>query len=273
MARNLKKGIDYFPHDTGMSNDPKIEMLEYKFGLVGYAIFNKLLEISYKNGQSIDFSNPDIIEYYSLKWKVNNLSEILKFMIEKNLFTSYNLTSDSMSEVLNKINKERERKRSAYTKTNDSDSKKLLFDFESVILELKRLKIYEKYSKFDLKHYYDSVIVYCNKQSFIPDLSKFVSLIVKFINNDCSPENNFQPVLTKKEIDVDSVVLKSILDNIDTLDLSNLNPDTLTETVYNLYNKCKTNINVSEYNFSFIAKRFLNNTYNLNIPNDELYKY
>jgi hypothetical protein len=56
MARPLKPGLEYYPHDVNMSQDPKIEFIESKFGLIGYAVVNKLLEIIYRNGYYCDWN-------------------------------------------------------------------------------------------------------------------------------------------------------------------------------------------------------------------------
>jgi hypothetical protein len=44
MARPRKHNLDYFSHDNGMRNDPKIKAVRTRFGLKGYAIYNMLLE-------------------------------------------------------------------------------------------------------------------------------------------------------------------------------------------------------------------------------------
>jgi hypothetical protein len=44
MARPKKHNADYFSHDCDMRNDAKIKALRRKFGLVGYAVYNMLLE-------------------------------------------------------------------------------------------------------------------------------------------------------------------------------------------------------------------------------------
>jgi hypothetical protein len=46
MARPLKHGLDYFPLDTRM--DDKVEFLESKHGLIGFAIYIKLLQEIYQ---------------------------------------------------------------------------------------------------------------------------------------------------------------------------------------------------------------------------------
>lgn len=44
MSRHKKHNLDYFSHDNGMRNDPKIKAVRAKFGLKGYAVYNMLLE-------------------------------------------------------------------------------------------------------------------------------------------------------------------------------------------------------------------------------------
>ena len=44
-----KVGLGYFSHDTDLSADPKIEFLEADTGLIGYAIYIKILELTYKH--------------------------------------------------------------------------------------------------------------------------------------------------------------------------------------------------------------------------------
>ncbi len=48
MARKGKVGIDYFSHDVDMLNDKKMKLVKAKHGLIGYAIYNRLLEELYR---------------------------------------------------------------------------------------------------------------------------------------------------------------------------------------------------------------------------------
>ena len=56
-----KTGIDYFPYDVDLSKDPKIEYIEALHGLLGYAIYLKLLEKIYCNGYYTNWSERDIV--------------------------------------------------------------------------------------------------------------------------------------------------------------------------------------------------------------------
>lgn len=48
MARPLKDGLDYFPHDTDAASDEKIEPLVVLYGAKGYAFYFYLLERIYR---------------------------------------------------------------------------------------------------------------------------------------------------------------------------------------------------------------------------------
>ena len=48
MARPIKKGLDYFPHDTDAHNDQKLQSLMALYGCDGYAFYFILLEIIFR---------------------------------------------------------------------------------------------------------------------------------------------------------------------------------------------------------------------------------
>ena len=50
MSRPQKKGLDYFPHETGASADLKLEPLIYLYGGLGYAFYFLHLEYIYREG-------------------------------------------------------------------------------------------------------------------------------------------------------------------------------------------------------------------------------
>ena len=49
MARKGKIGIDYFSHDVDILQDKKIKLIKAKHGLIGYAIYLRLLEEIYRD--------------------------------------------------------------------------------------------------------------------------------------------------------------------------------------------------------------------------------
>ena len=60
MARPVKWGIDYFPLDVNLQNDPEVQMITAEFGFKGEFIFIKLLSAIYKQ------------EGYYMKWDERN---------------------------------------------------------------------------------------------------------------------------------------------------------------------------------------------------------
>lgn len=102
MGRQPKRGLDFFSHDTDLFNDPKIKILKAKHGLVGYAVYLRLLELIYnENGYYItidddfnilfvDDNNIDIDVY------INILNECInRGLFNKKVYDKYKvLTSE-----------------------------------------------------------------------------------------------------------------------------------------------------------------------------------
>jgi hypothetical protein len=87
MARPSKFGIDYFSHDVDLSDDEKIEYLEAKHGLIGYAVYIKILEKLYRNGYWLSWADRDIM-IRANKWglKKEELIEITNSLLDERLF-------------------------------------------------------------------------------------------------------------------------------------------------------------------------------------------
>lgn len=108
MGRLKKTGLDYFSFDTGISNDPKIELLEATFPIIGFYTYIKLLSFAYGDkGYYLQLSDKQLTLIASkLKIDKSKLSEIIEFCVDddvnlfdKSLFTEYNiLTSRSIQE-------------------------------------------------------------------------------------------------------------------------------------------------------------------------------
>jgi len=83
-----KVGLKYFSHDTDLSHDSKIEFLEAECGIIGYAIYLKLLEKIYNDkGYYLEFDGREI----SLFAKKNNVdknvvSNVINVCINEILF-------------------------------------------------------------------------------------------------------------------------------------------------------------------------------------------
>jgi hypothetical protein len=73
MARPFKSGVDYFPLDVNI--DEKVELLEAEHGVIGFAIWVKLLQKIYANNYWINWSNKSVIVFSS---KINvNKNEVI----------------------------------------------------------------------------------------------------------------------------------------------------------------------------------------------------
>ena len=88
MARTGKVGIDYWSHDSDMSNDPKIRIIMAKHGLLGYGMFNLLLDRLYsEKGYYLQLSDDfNILFSNDCKLELNVYILILNDCIEKTLF-------------------------------------------------------------------------------------------------------------------------------------------------------------------------------------------
>ena len=71
MARPIKDGMDYFPHDTDASNDEKVEALRSLYGNDGYAFYFILLERIYRTNEAeLDVSDAETIQILARKVSV-----------------------------------------------------------------------------------------------------------------------------------------------------------------------------------------------------------
>lgn len=88
MARAGKVGIDYFSHDTDIMSDNKIRFIKAKHGLLGYAVFFRLLENIYsENGYFVKVDEKfNILFADENKIDLNVYILILNDCIEEGLF-------------------------------------------------------------------------------------------------------------------------------------------------------------------------------------------
>ena len=116
MARPQKKGIDYFSHDVTMSEDKNIKKLEARHGIIGYAIWNKLLEQIYKEGGDFNLQNEDDLYLYAKEWGVSpeQIKEVISFCIHVGLFENDSLTSERIRKNLKVVEDARVIKREKY---------------------------------------------------------------------------------------------------------------------------------------------------------------
>lgn len=88
MARPVKNNADYFTHDSAMRNDIKIRALRRKFGHVGYAVWNYLLEALTDSENFRIVWNEMNVELYAADFDVDvpQLTEIVAYCITLDLF-------------------------------------------------------------------------------------------------------------------------------------------------------------------------------------------
>jgi len=87
MARPKRHNADYFSHDAGMRNDPKVKALRNKFGNDGYAVWGMMLEVLTASDyftRSIDEIEIEILSAdFGIKPEL--FSEILSYMVRLRL--------------------------------------------------------------------------------------------------------------------------------------------------------------------------------------------
>ncbi len=98
----------WFKHDFYTCNDSKMQKLDFKFPVVGYGIFFKVIEILYQNNGSLDY-DLDFISF-SLNYDKEVVEAVLKdfnlFVIEDEVLTS-NRVLISIKEITEKSEKAR----------------------------------------------------------------------------------------------------------------------------------------------------------------------
>lgn len=128
MARPIKSGLDYFPHDTDAGSDDKLQSLRAIYRNDGYAFYFITLERIYRtpNGE-LDINSEDQkrILARSIGIGLKKFETILQNCFKLNLFSEIKfskdgvLTSDAIKRRFSQIQSERERKRNWYNKNKD----------------------------------------------------------------------------------------------------------------------------------------------------------
>ena len=85
MARSSKSGLDYFPLDVTM--DDKIELIEAKYGIIGFGVVIKLFQTIYKNGYFADVSEERLLLFKKrIDVDIDVINAIIKDCIKWELF-------------------------------------------------------------------------------------------------------------------------------------------------------------------------------------------
>jgi hypothetical protein len=275
LARPIKTGLTYYPHDVDMSEDLKIRKLEAKFGLTGYAVYNKILEQQYKYAGKFDLKSEDDIILYCKEWKVKRprLLQILEYCISLGLFENENLLSVSINKRLEEINSKRATYRNQKIKKTDEDEKNSNLEevflmenssksTQSKVKESKEnkskgnvtpprdfLKIpfddfhkafkvdveFAKYEKYDLQIYFSQAV---EKYPMEKSISEIIRRVKKFISCDINSNGKFYPHLKPvKRSDSVTVAYELVKNNLEWIkSLPDKNPD---EVIPQLVQKCR----------------------------------
>lgn len=101
MARPQKPGLEYFPLDVDIASDEKVEYIEAKHGLIGFAILIHLFAAIYRNGyymswgerQQYVFSKRVNVDINTISMIVNDC--INSDLFDKNLFDKYGILTSN----------------------------------------------------------------------------------------------------------------------------------------------------------------------------------
>ncbi len=139
MARPLKDGLDYFPHDTDASNDEKLEALRAIHGNDGYAFYFILLERIYRtpnaellipDAETNQETHQETIQILSRKIAIttDKFAEILKTALNHNCFNKelyekyHILTSNGIKKRAKSVIEKRVQMRLKYERDRVSDA-------------------------------------------------------------------------------------------------------------------------------------------------------
>lgn len=123
MARPQKVGLDYFPHDTDASSDPKLEPLLMIHGAKGYGFYFLLLEYIYRSDNfRYDISDAETIQILCRKMSISKqeFDSILETCLKYHCFNveeykqKHCLTSNGIMKRAQVVIKKREKMREEY---------------------------------------------------------------------------------------------------------------------------------------------------------------
>jgi hypothetical protein len=123
VARPIKDGMDYFPHDTDASSDEKIEALLMLYGTKGYTFYFILLERIYRTQDfELDISDEETVQILSRKMTISTeefyqilTSAIKHKCFDKEMYENKRiLTSNGIKKRAFVVVEKRERMRAKY---------------------------------------------------------------------------------------------------------------------------------------------------------------
>jgi DnaD/phage-associated family protein len=101
MARPQKQGLEYFPLDVDIDQDDKVYLIEAKHGIVGFALFIRLLMKIYKNGYCIKWGDDEafiLSKQTSVDVNVvkNVVNDCINYgLFNQKLYTEYGILTSS----------------------------------------------------------------------------------------------------------------------------------------------------------------------------------
>jgi hypothetical protein len=202
MARPKRNNADYFSHDTGMRNDPKIKALRNKFGCTGYSVYCMMLEVL--TGSDFFKRKIDDIEIEILSAdfgiEADLFSEILQYMLRLRLLQSGDnceFLSQKLTDRLQPVIDKRSNSRKKVVSVTESTQSKVK---ESKVKKSKDNKTKEQNEKLeiDFEIFWNDYPKKKEKQKAKATLSKYIKLgvgiekICEAMNKDEALRNEYQ---------------------------------------------------------------------------------
>ena len=89
MARPQKEGLDYFPLDVDIDQDDKVQLIEARFGITGFAIVIKLFMKIYKEGYYYEWTEKEQLLFSRrINVDINLVNDVINECIKWGLFDS-----------------------------------------------------------------------------------------------------------------------------------------------------------------------------------------
>ena len=163
MARPLKLGLDYFPLDTDIDSDDKIQLIEAEFGSKGFAVVIKLL-----------------CKVYSDKGYYYNWTEVEKLLFAKKMGESVSL----VDEIVKRSVKWGLFEKSVFNQFQVLTSSAIQSRFLEAVNRREKVEMFKEFSLIDVSKYRNVVNVYINRVNVnIGTQSKVKEIKVKEIND------------------------------------------------------------------------------------------
>lgn len=142
MARHNKIGLEFFSHDTDISNNDKVALIEAEFGLKGYAIYLKLLEKIYGD------------KGYYCEW-----NEDIKLILAKSVNESACLVGQIVSRLCSRSLFDNKLATSAEILTSDEIQRRYL----EAVSRREKVQIIKEFCLLDISEYKNAIYVSRNE--------------------------------------------------------------------------------------------------------------